>query len=591
MRPRALAFVVLGFFAATASAQQLTPGTPIAVRILYDNSGSMYPGYRPPGTPDRMSRQELGARYFHQTPQFAEWLNDFVQRQTIVDGGTVGMWTFTSYGSFSPSDIQEVHPPRPIAEFNVQRAIAAFPPETGDRTYLRETIGEFTRDFTGLVWLITDNIVESNAGEPDAGVQNFFESLASGRNLRSVHLFKYTFNDDGLSAAIAVYGILVSNKDVPSNTLGFYDGKFRRLADAKRVRGTGDLFPGHEYLKLKDLHVDPLRPELRLVLAEGDNGSFREGQSVKLDVQGAIRSYLTQHTVTGGRYELAIASPFQPEDWAARNLSAQSLQAGQFDPASADLEDEIPPNGSRSINATLQSRQPVSFSVSGLTQWLRLAWNGATVRYNGTVRMSFTGVTVRLEQRRMAGIFGIDHATSAFEFQNVSTLPTVTPSVVPVSFVLRTGPSRTAILVLILAILCALLTSLAFVLSRKRIFRIALSREPERVVALGPLRTHDILLDGQCIGRLSRGVFRAYTFNPSSANDCTISATPEPDVWDVKLGDGTLRRLSIKAEGGGRSSTVNPGAANPRAAPAPPPPSPRNVPPPLPGRSPRIGKP
>ena len=592
MRPHVSFLVALVLFVALpAAAESLSPGQPLAVRILYDNSGSMYPGYRPPGSAERMTRRELGVGYVHESPRFSEWLDDFAQRQTVVDGGTLGMWTFTSNDRFTPADIQQVHPVRPVAEFDAGTAIARFPDHTGDRTYLTETVDAFTSGFTGLVWLITDNIVETNAGQPDEGVQAFFTMLASRREIRAVHLLKYSFEERDHTAAIAVYGMLVSAQDVPPATLEYYDGRFRMLREAKRGRGdpSADLFPGREYLKLKDLSVRPLHPELRLVLTGGDDGTFKEGQTVHLEVEGAIRSYLTQHTVTGGRYELAIASPFQPEEWARHDLGAQPMSPEGFDTFTAELDGTIPPAGSRAVKASLQSQQPISFSPRGPGHWLRLAWSGATVRYTGMVRMSFTDVRVRLEPQRMAGIFGIDRATTAFAFQDVKTLPDVPPTRVAVSFALRTGSSRTAVLLLILAVLAAVAIALASLMSRKRTFRVAISREPETVVALRPLGGYDVTVDGRIIGRLSRGL-NGYAFEPATG-DAAVTATPskDADAWDVRV-NGTSRRLSIQAEGGGTATPRKAEAANIRAAPPPPPPAPRSAPPPPPGRPPRIGR-
>src|SRR5687768_16523680 len=252
------AAVLLCAAAVSASAAvPLTPGVPMPVHILYDNSGSMYPGYRPPGSAERRTRQELGVPFFHQSPAFARWLGDFVRSQSIVDAGTVGMSTFTADGEFTPSGIREVHPPVPARDFDVARALANFPQSTGNNTYLTETLETFARDFTGLVWVITDNIVETNDGEPDAGVRKFFEALAQRPQFRSVHLFKYPVTEGGHQGALAVYGILVSAANVPAPALGEYDTKFRRLHDAKRPGGNPprDLFPGREYLKLKDLRI------------------------------------------------------------------------------------------------------------------------------------------------------------------------------------------------------------------------------------------------------------------------------------------------------------------------------------------------
>jgi hypothetical protein len=562
--------------ALAVDAAPITPGTPLPVRILYDNSGSMYPGYRPPGSPDRRNRDQLGVHFFYQAPGFTQWLDDFVRGQASIGGDTVGMSTFTSNGAFTPADIHEVHPVVPLRDFRAQAAVANFPPRPGNNTYLTETLTTFAHDFTGLVWLITDNIVEENAGEPDAGVQQFFETLARSNDLRSVHLFKHSFEENGQSSALAVYGILVSAQEVPAETLAHYDRKF------------SDLFPTHEHLKLKNLSIEPLtlHADLQLVLAGRDKGMFKEGQSVQLDLDGEIQSRLTQHAVTAGHYELAIASPFVAESWAQRDLGAQPLAPDLFDSASGDITEEIPPNGSRRVHARLGSNQPVSFTPNGIGEWLRLAWSGAAVRYTGAVRMSLADVKVRLKQQRMAGIFGIDHATSVFSFQDVTALHGIQPSIVPVSFALRTGSSRTVILLVILAILGAIAVVSMLALSRKQTFRITLANDSPSIVALRRLGTHNVMHESKLLGRLSRGLINSYDFLPATGNPAfTVVPSGDGETWDVKFIGAPSRRLSIKAEGGGTRKKPAASAPATRAAP---PPLPRMGA--SPGRPPKIGR-
>jgi hypothetical protein len=579
---RVLGTLALCLIATSGLAATLTPGEPIAVRILYDNSGSMYPGYQPPGAAERHSRAELGARYFHQAPEFASWLADFVRAQSAIDARTVGMWTFTSDQSFTPADLKEVHPDAPVARFDVAAAIRSFPPRPGNNTFLTESLDAFARDFTGVIWLITDNIVETGAGEPDAGVQRFFQSLAQRPDLRSVHLFKYAFNDDGHTAGLAVYGVLVSTAELPHETLTYFDSRFRTLLATKRREGNppADLYAGREYLKLKDLRIGPIKPELKLVLDDGDKGMFKEGQSVQLRVEGAIHSLLTQHSVTGGHYTLAISSPFAPEDWAQRKLGAQSLEPQAFDSMSGEITEPIAPLASRDVRERLHSAQPVSFTPSGPVEWLRLAWNGAAVRYTATARMSFSDVQVRLEPQKMSGIFGIDHASSVFEFQNVTTLPDVAPATVPVSFVLQTGTKRTAVLLVILIILAVLIALVALLLSQRRRFRIVISGVPERVTALRRLGRFDVVLEGKILGRLWRGLVTGYGFDPVRG-DAALTVVPSTDgSWDVRFTGGGSHRLTINAEGGGM---VKPAVAKPvgRIVP-PPPPRSKSAPPPPP---------
>ena len=566
-------------FAWAAGAAGLRSDAPVPVRILYDNSGSMYPGYRLPGSADRRTREQLGVHFVHQSPGFASWLDDLVRRQSSIGGETVGMWTFTSGAQFTPADIEEVHPVVPLRDFHATTAIAAFPARAGSNTYLTETLDTFTRGFTGVVWLITDNIVEANAGEPDAGVQRFFETLATSEHLRSVHLFKHIVEENGQAATLAVYGILVSADAVADETLAQYDARFR------------DLFPGREHLKLKNLAIEPLtlHADLQLVVADRDKGTFQEGESVQLGLEGEIRSRLTQHAVTAGRYELAIASPFIAEPWAQRDLGAQPLPPDIFDTATGEIDAEIPPNGSRRIEALLRSAQPVSFTPSGIAEWLRLAWNGAAVQYTGSVRMSLTDVRVRLQRQEMAGVFGIDHASSIFAFQDVTSIRGVRPSVVPVRFALRTGSSRTAILLAILTVLGVLATAAALILSRKQTFRIHIANSPEMLAALRRLGTHSVLHDGKLLGRLSRGFAGGYDFQAVSGNpEFVVVPSGDGETWDIRFTGGPSRRLSIKAEGGGQQKRQKPGVPAARAGP-PPPPTPLSRPR-MPGGSPKVGR-
>lgn len=552
----------------------------LPVRILYDNSGSMYPGYRPPGSPDRRSREQLGVHFFHQSPQFAPWLDDFVRRQSALEADNVGMWTFTSNGAFTPADIHEVHPVVAVRDFRADTAMANFPQRTGNSTYLTETLQEFTHDYTGIVWLITDNIVETTAGEPDAGVQRFFETLAQTSEIRSVHLFKHSFEENSQSATLAVYGLLVSTAEMPEQTIAGYDGKFR------------ELFPGREHLKLKNLSIEPvtLHADLQLVLENRDKGLFEEGQSVKLELAGEIRSRLTQHSVTAAHYELAVASPFQPESWAQRDLGAGSLPSRIFDTAGDDIREEIPPSGSKRIQARLSSVHPVSFTPSSVAAWLRLAWSGAAVRYTGAVRMSLSDVQVRLQRQQMAGIFGIDHASSIFAFQDVRSLSGIRPSVVPVSFALRTGSSRTAILLAVMGVLGVIAVAAVFVLSRKQTFRVAIANGPETITALRRLGTHGVMYEGQMLGRLSRGLVNSYAFHAAKGNPAfTVVPAGDGETWDVKFTGGPSRRLSIKAEGRRAvQKRPKPNAPATRAGPPPLPPLSRTAPPP--GRPPKIGR-
>ncbi len=555
-----------------AGAQTLAPNQPLDVRILYDASGSMYPGYTPPGTPNRRTKADLGAGYVHEYPQFREWLGGLAAAQTLAGAQSVGMSAFTSFGAFTPADIQEVHPPVSPAQFDAERAVQNIPARAGQSTYLTETILHFTRDFTGLLWLVTDNIVETSAGQLDVEVERFFRALNEEPRFRSVHLFKYPFRDErtGSESALAVYGIIVSPSELPPETLAHYDRIFRNGFRTANGRG-GPLFPGHDHLKLKNLRIDPLElraaPTLTLLLDGAERGRFKEGQQVQLGLTGDIKSNLTQHSVTAGRYELSIASPFVPEEWGRRDLGVQSLPQQAFQSEAAEITQPIPPNGARQVNVVLRSTQPVSFTPSSLGAWLRLASSGAIVRYTGTVRMSFNDVEVRLERARMAGIFGIDRASAIFAFQDVRTLEQISPSDAQVSFALETGASRSLYFLAALLILGILATIAALFVSRKEWYRISISGTPERLIALRRLASYAIVHEGHTLGHLSRGVGAEHAFTPNTAIAAfQIKPAPQPDTWDVRFREGRACQLSIVARNGrpGTAKAANAAISTPR---------------------------
>jgi hypothetical protein len=548
-----------GWSAATAPGfSAVTIGGPLRVGILYDNSGSMYPGYAPPGRPGAR-KADSGARFYYQYPDFQQWLADFVASQTLLDGATVSMSTFTSQAGFAPGDVQQVHPEVPIGGFDVARAVRNVPPAAGQTTYLTESLSRFTEGFEGLAWLITDNVVETRAGEINEDVRRFFTSLRDEPRYRSVHLFKYPFRDErsGQASTLAIYGILVSDEDVPKPVLAYYDRKLRSIFRFAERRG-GDppppLFPGREHLKLKDLGIDALAleaaPNLEVVLDHPER-LLEEGERLRLEMPGQIQSHLTQHAVTAGRYRLQLVGAFEPEAWAARELGAQPLAASLFLPSEGTIDDAIPPGGTREIEAILCSSAPIAFKVRSPLAWLRLAINGAVVKYTGRVRMSFDDVQVRLERAQMSGVFGIDQASSVFDFQEVSQLA-VDPSETPVSFALVAGGSRTALLLVLLGLLAVVLATAAALLGRRRWYVIRMTGAPEKLVALRRLGRYPIVHDGQPLGTLSRGVSGDHEFLPSPPSAAlTVTPAPVADAFDVRFREGQGLRLSIEPRDGG----------------------------------------
>jgi hypothetical protein len=580
MRATFIVIAVLLLLCGAVHAAELRPGAPLEIRILYDNSGSMYPGYTPPGPSERRTKAELNVRYLHEYPEFRQWLADFVQLQTVVGGGTVAMSTFTSDGAFDPGrDLQQVHPPVRPAAFRVDEAVRNFPTRRGQTTDLVDSLRTYTDGFTGLVWLITDNVVETSAGVPDTGVDEFFEMLDREERFRSVHLFKLPFLDPAArqQATLAVYGLIVSPVPLSSETLAWYDRKFRegfRLANRPSGNPAPPLFPGREHLKLKDLRVDALElvanTNLELLLSDPDRGVFKEGQNIRLGLTGEIKSYLTQHSVTAGRYRLRLAAPFTPEETARRNFNLPSLAAAEFEETADAIRQPIPPNGRRAVTAVLQSAQPVSLSPDGFGAWVRLALQGAQVRYTGTVQMSFEDVAVRLEPARMEGIFGIERAPAIFRLQDVKTLTNVQPSTAQVGFTLAAKANRTVVLLLVLAAISAVAGVVAYILSRKQWYRVRISNAGEQLIPLRRLGRHSLEYEKRAAGSLSRGIAGDTSFTP--ATGVTLDPGGEGLRWRIRFRDGVRCEVAIEPVGGAalpapRKTTTAPTASTvPRGA-------------------------
>lgn len=562
--PRRISLCLYGLLLAVwalPSSAAISIGQPLRVRILYDNSGSMYPGYAPPGRPGT-PKSVSGAKFFHQYPEIQEWLADFVVRQTILDGGTVSMSTFTSQGELTPSDIQQVHPEVPVGRFDVARAVRAFPPDVGQTTYLTESLDRFTRGFEGLVWLITDNIVETRAGETNADVERFFHALNDTPKYRSVHLFKYAFRDARArqSSTLAIYGILVSEANVPGSVLAYFDRKFRsnfRFANRRQGDPPPPLFPGREHLKLKSLEIDALElqlpPTLEVILDAREGGAFREGQTVQLRLKGKIQSYLTQHSVIGGRYQLAVEKDFEPQGEEAASVGAPSFVPSSFQPVHGNIQESesIPPNHARDVTGILRTTSTVSFA-GGLGAWFRLATRGATIDYQGQVKLSFDDIQVRLNRDQMAGIFGIEAASRIFDFQDVRKIQ-VSPSYATVTFQLKTNASRSVIFLLLLIVLAIVLGIAAAFLARKEWYHVRITGTPDRLIPLRRLGSYEVVHEDQPLGSLSRSLSGDYEFTANTGS-AAFSITParQPDTYDVRFRDGRGCQLSIEPQSGPR---------------------------------------
>jgi len=583
---------VLGLAFSSASEARITANQPLDIHILYDNSGSMYPGYRPDSG---RTKNQTGARFFREYPEFRAWLQDFVARQSILNGGTIAISAFTSEDSFSPRDVREVHPRVPLDQFDVDTALDAID-GWGKATFLSESLTELTRDFEGLVWLITDNIVQNGREEPDLGVKNFFRMLNREDRYRSVHLFKLPFDDrsHSLHSDLAIYGILVSSEELPQGLAGEYDRKFREQFRTARRRASSSsvpLFPHEEHLKLKDLSVAPFdlyfKPQVVVEVISTKKYLFYENQTVLLRLEGDVRSNLTQHSVTGGSYKIEAVGAFEPDASSQKSFGVAAIPSALFTTATGVLIQKIPPTGSLPLRVELRSREPVTLRTSGLSAWIKSAFLGVQAEYRGRVRMSFDGVQVRFERDRMAGIFGVEQTTDVFDFEDVRRIR-AEPAFASATFKLQGSGLRVVSVLIPLLIFLVLLGLALWLLLRKESYRITVG-DTQATVALRRFGSYRVQHQHYFLGRLTRW-FSGFSFSPNARQpEVQIESTGVEGSYRARIKDvGVLpilieplhrKRRTSSRRGGGESGAPHirrPGAP-------PPPPSGSDPPPPPPG--------
>ncbi len=546
----AILFLVLPLVASA----EITRDGDLKVRILYDNSGSMWPGFSLTS-----GRKPAGRSFYHEYPQFRQWVEDFAKRQSILNGAEVELWSFTSG-------------PGPTARKILRRAVApgdfVFPsatsfPAAGRTTYLKESLEQFTRGFEGIVWLISDNIVQKPGGSPLNDVRQFFAAMRSGKRFRSVHLYKLPFAQlGGPAGTLAVYGFLVSDSmdsgsEAGKTLLAHYDGKFRQeLLNAVRESG-GPLFPGQGYWKLKEVEVGPVAFEpgpVRVEILDPGNGpTFRASKKISLIVSGLIRSQLTQEVITGGPYRLRIVTSALPQE---PTYGIAPIPATQFTAAEGLISpgSPIPPGEVQEVAVRLDSKEPISLKPRGVVNWVKSAL-GIRVHYQAHVVAEFAYFDARFDRGRMAEIFGAELAPEVFGISEENRYPGDITEKKPIDFFVESSYGRMFVGFLLLLLLLLLIAGIFFLFAGKRQFRVRLG-ESENIFGLRRTRSRDLFHDAYRVGRLKRQLAGDGLFAPEEANAAVKVSEAPGGGWEVKVRDHASVHLSIEPVDGGKVTTA-----------------------------------
>ncbi len=526
------------------------------IRILYDNSGSMYPGYRleEEGT---HKKTRLGVDFYHEYPEFREWLAALISSQGQLNGKDISITAFTD------RQLNQILPPAPIEEVNHDTIINAFSKlvRYGMITELTQNLENFIRGFEGIVWLITDNIIDTKSGSHDyEDIVNFFRILRDKGEYKSVHLYKYPFRDESKNqdSNLAIYGILLSPEEIDDSVLEYFDDKFFQLEY---------LFPGNEHLKLKDLSVNPLIFEGKIdaELLKSEKNTFIQSQKVRFHLQGRIRSNLTQHTVTGGEYRIGIQGPFYPADpKAEKEYGVVPIPSDVFNETTDSISEPIQPNGVRELEEKIIcSETPINISVQpGIVSYIKSAF-GINIKYEGQARFSLYNITLHFERSYLAGIYGIDQTSSVFNFQDITNL-SARPRTVKLDFTLDTGNAKGFVLLFVLLVLLALFGFLIwFFFLQKEQCRIKTDLKTD-TISFRRLGSYHIVYDGKLIGTVARGFGKNFVFAQSRPT-ATLRINPlgtEGGKYNITLRDKNFM-LTIEPLGSGRVTTAG-------AAPGPP---------------------
>jgi len=506
--------------------------TQLPIRIFYDNSGSMYPGYRP----DHLQKKsDLGVKFYYEYEAFQAWLKQFIAACHDLNAKNVSIYTFTD------KTIQEIQPSVAIDDDDINNAFKNVVP-FGQRTYLTDNLNRFTHNFEGIVWLITDNIIDTNPGsDSHRDIVNFFHRLKNDQKYRSVHLYQYDFTDheNNQQSSLAIYGIVVSPGSIDSKVHGFFDQKFVHLKN---------LFPGKKHLKLKNLTINPIdipSQQVSMTVHGNQEGVFHEKQFVNFMFDGKIISQLTQHSISGD-CRISIEGPFMPDEESSA-IGISGIPSHRFKEVHFRLDKPIFPGQPYHIKTNISSISPVSIEPKGILGAIQLAF-GLKVIYEGHVRFSFYNVKLKLERDRLAGIFGIDKASDVFNFQEIDSID-ILPKVVPLKFALITDRFRGLLLMLVMLGISVLLGWLFYTQFNKAVFCLIIDNQKKRV-PLFPFFTQKIYYKRFKLGILKRiQLKKECVFIPNQRNaGLKIKKLHEKGTYEVFL-KREDRVIVLKVEG------------------------------------------
>jgi len=501
--------------------------------LLYDGSKSMYPGYKANG-----ERQHERLAFFHKRPDFASWLLKFLATQSDRFGSDkITLSAFYNVGS--KPDVRNV----PMRTFKDSGEInrlsdavdspSVFAPlvkaqereDVGMFTYLKESLEQAANGFEGVIWLVTDNVVEGLSKPDEADLDDLFKMIMGDKRYRAAHVYSFPYEYEGKKGVLAFYGFLVSGEEADKAILEHLDRIFNDLTQG---------FPKQRHLKLKDLSTRAMASELEYSarIADAATATAQNGQGLHISYRATVRSLLTQHSVESGSCTV-VSEKFQPSEDAVAAYGVEPLPDEWLPTDMQALPGIIEPGGTQVVEGKLDKKGEIrlpGMDASAMRRWVE---TGKPIIYKGTFRVTFSDLAIRFEPQQLEEVYGMSRALAVFGIN--AQLRTLTPQVVVEEKTIAISPPPAPgvnwVLPLVLLLILAALAVALLLLARPSRYRVSVSGT-SNLVSLRPLCVFRVRHGETALGSLRRLMNKDFQFMPTQGVfGFTIERQLNPGAW------------------------------------------------------------
>ena len=553
---------LLGFFFGSAPAQGLAAGKPFPVKILVDLSKSMYPGYR-----DAEPVRER--RFVNAIPEFRDWFAGLARSLEGLNASSVEVLGFATDEGRRPADRAiQLQPPVKPAEFNKDQTFSKWI-HSGLQTDLDRNLRALTGGFEGVVFLLTDNRVESGTASEEQATEAFFRSIKEEERFRAVHLYRYDLKDpvSGRTLSLAAYGLVVSAAPLDDAAAMAFESAFRSTGLLACFHGV--------HVKLRPLDVKPVTLDVRFLATSQGGSRFVENEPMKLMFQGRITNN-TLYALNGGTLSISLEGGFQPRDRRqARDFGLETLPAALFRVSQPAKIPPVPPGETvRLSRPIVLDTAGIPLSVKGLWKWLAKAAFGLEVPFVGTGVIRARDLEFQLTREgfeKLAGIYGAESLQRVFRVNETKTVRLARPDRFPIAFRLK-GDPRLGLVVVLLVLAVAVPAGVGLcLLARKAPVMVCLG-ERQQFYNLRRMSSMPVRFGDHELGSVGRGLFSGFSFRAGAFSPrFRLQPTPDPNVYTVLVEGQPPLRLEVRAvsrgaapvSGGGRRPPApsSPGAS------------------------------